>query len=87
MDHDLSERRRLEKELMLAVKRAADEFSEAKREHQRLLGISGELGLAHPDGQVALTRAMAIYNDKFQKYRQALRALTELTVRGNNPRE
>jgi hypothetical protein len=87
MDHHLSERRRLEKELMLAVKRAADEFNEAKQEHQRLLGISRELGLAHPDGQLALTRAMVIYNDKLQKYRHALKDFTELTVRGNSPCE
>jgi hypothetical protein len=79
------ERQQLEADLLLQLRQAAEEFRLAKCEQQRLLEISRDLGLSHPDGRVAMANAMHVYNEKLSIYRRAVKVFTDLTVHGKNP--
>ncbi len=69
-----------EDSLLAEVKTARAEYEGAKKQHDELMQIAGDLGVGHPEGATAIRNALHCQQLATERYARALRALTELVL-------
>jgi hypothetical protein len=71
---------RLQDELRERLLTAEIAHRNAKQEHERLIALVKDLGANHPDGALALKRAVQDGREALDNYKEALRIFTDLTL-------
>jgi hypothetical protein len=84
-DLSLSEIERIEAELQAQVQLARKSYEVAKEEARRLLGISHDIGMGHPDGTSAIARACEVQRVATRGYTLALKNLSEFVLERKFP--
>jgi hypothetical protein len=79
------ERHKLESQLLEKLKAAEQEYRLATSAFKTLSGQFKDLGMQHPDGSQAMRNAIAGETLARKQYHAALRAFTDLVLRGIPP--
>lgn len=81
----IEEAQRLTDKLREDVTKKREEYLTASRHYKDLLGVTQDLGPAHPDGQLGLKSASIQQTAAFAAYRQALQTFNALILNGKVP--